>query len=145
MKKFIMSLVILSHLTACASKSDNISSQYVSPLIYQQHNCNQIRMEMARVGRRVNEVAGVQDDMAGKDAAALGVGLVIFWPALFFMIGSDKKEEIARLKGEYEALEQVAIQKECDISVQIAEQRRLREEREAEKKKQQKEFGQPNQ
>lgn len=40
----------------------------------------------------------------------MGVGLVLFWPALFFLAGDDQKEELARLKGEYEALEKASIQ-----------------------------------
>ncbi len=53
----------------------------------------------------------------------MGVGLVIFLPALFFLIGDDKKEEIARLKGEFDALEQAAIQKNCSIASSIQKQR----------------------
>lgn len=129
--KRILSLVLPMTIAvaACAPSSENISAQYVSPLTYQSHNCNQIRMEIQRVSRRVNEVAEVQDDHAGKDSAALGVGLVLFWPALFFMIGEDKKEELARLKGEYEALEQVAIQKECNIVKEIEAAEEMRKER----------------
>ena len=41
---------------------------------------------------------------------AFGVGMVLLRRALFFMIGSDKTEELARLKGEYEVLERCAIQ-----------------------------------
>lgn len=72
-----------------------------------------------RVSRKVQEVSGHQDKEASGDAVALGVGLVLFWPALFFMIGDDKKDELGRLKGEYEALEQAAIQKNCDVSKEI--------------------------
>ena len=132
MKKFVNTLCIASFLLAgCASKSDNISASYVSPLHYQSFNCNQIRMEMQRVSRRVNDIAGVQDSQATKDSVALGVGLVLFWPALFFMIGKDKEEELSRLKGEYEALEQAAIQKECNVAAEIEQARKMREEREA--------------
>jgi len=117
--------------SACSSRSDTISAQYVSPLQYQSYDCNQIRMEMQRVGRRVNEVAGVQDSEATKDSVAMGVGLVLFWPALFFMIGKDQEQELSRLKGEFEALEQAAIQKECNVANEISEARRLQENRKA--------------
>lgn len=134
MRKTITALMLSSFLLAsCASSADNISAQYVSPAQYQSYNCNQIRQEMQTVSRRVNEIAGVQDSQATKDSVALGVGLVLFWPALFFMIGKDKEEELGRLKGEYEALEKVAIQKECNVAAEIEEARRLREEREAKK------------
>jgi len=96
---------------------------------YQSYSCNQIRMEMQRVGRRVNDVAGIQDSEATKDSVAMGVGLVLFWPALFFMIGQDKEQELSRLKGEFEALEQAAIQKECSVANELSEARRLQEAR----------------
>jgi hypothetical protein len=72
------------------------------------------------------EVSGQQKKEATKDAVALGVGLVLFWPALFFMIGSDKKIELGRLKGEYDALEQTEIKKDCTIAAQLEEARKER-------------------
>ena len=97
----------------CASSSKNIPASYVSPLQYQSFTCEQLAEEMLRVGRKVREVAGVQDSEADKDAVAMGVGLVLFWPALFFLIGDDRKEEVAQLKGEASAIEQTAIKKDC--------------------------------
>ncbi len=147
MKKVVLAVCMVSQLglAACASKSDNISAAYVSPLQYQGYNCNQIRSELARVSRRVNEVAGVQDSQASKDSVALGVGMVLFWPALFFMIGKDKEEELARLKGEYEALEQAAIQKDCNIAQEIEKAREIEADRKAAAKQLQKQQGQANQ
>lgn len=106
-------------LSACASKSENIKATYVSPLQYSDYSCKQIKAEISRVGRKMNEVAGVQDDIAGDDAVAMGVGLVLLWPALFFIEGNDQHVELARLKGEFDALEQVAIQKNCTVAKEI--------------------------
>lgn len=147
MKNFVLATCMISQLSlvACASKSENISGAYVSPLQYQSYNCNQIRSEMSRVSRRVNEVAGVQDRQASKDSVALGVGLVLFWPALFFMIGKDQKEELSRLKGEYEALEQAAIQKNCDVAKEINAAREMEVQRKSAIKQQEKQQGQTNQ
>lgn len=100
-------------MSGCATRPENISGAYVSPLTYQNYDCEQIRSELARVSRKVAELTGSQRKAANRDAVAMGVGLVIFWPALFFLMGSDKKEELARLKGEYEALQEAAIQKKC--------------------------------
>ena len=145
MRKFVNGFVISSFILAgCASSPDEISGKYVSPLQYQQYNCNQIRMEMMRVSRKVNEVAGHQQGEADGDAAALGVGLVLFWPALFFMIGDDKEEELSQLKGEYEALERAAIEKECNVTDEIEEARKLKQERQEEREKLQDETGQLN-
>jgi hypothetical protein len=64
---------------------------------------------------------------------ALGVDLVLFWPALFFMPGKDNEEELGRLKGEYEALKSAAIEKGCDVAGEIEEARKMVEERKAKK------------
>jgi len=144
-KSVRVALIAAMLLSACSTSADKVSATYVSPLQYQDYTCKQIRMEMQRVSRRVNEVAGVQDGQASKDAAALGIGLVLFWPALFFMIGKDKEEELGRLKGEYEALEQAAIQKECDVAKEIEAARQMEEERKMKKIEQGKQVHEANQ
>ncbi len=61
-------------------------------------------------------VAGVQDEKATRDAVAMGVGLIIFWPALFAIGGNDQQTaELARLRGEMEAIEQASTRKKCNI------------------------------
>jgi hypothetical protein len=60
--------------------------------------------------------------------------LILFWPALFFLAsGDDKKAELAHLKGEYEALEHAAIQKNCAVADEL---RAAKAQREAFEKKQ---------
>ncbi len=125
----VISTLILS---ACTSNASKISATYVSPLTYQDMSCRQIRGEIDRVSRKVQEVTGVQNKEAEKDAWAMGVGLVLFWPALFFLMGDDKKEELRRLKGEYEALEQTAIKNNCGY---VKELQKAKAKREAEVKK----------
>lgn len=74
-------------------------------------------MEVDRVERQVNDLYYRLDKKAGNDAAQMGIGLVLFWPALFFLEGGDGPEaaEYSRLKGEMQALEKVAIKKKCGI------------------------------
>ena len=44
----------------------------------------------------------------------MGVGLVLFWPALFALGGTKEQEaDFARLKGEYDAVQQTMIAKKC--------------------------------
>jgi len=46
----------------------------------------------------------------------MGVGLVLFWPSLFFIRGDrETRAELARLKGELDAIEQMSIRKNCGI------------------------------
>ncbi len=124
MKKIILALM-LTTLTACADHSDKIQASYVSPLQYSDYSCSQIKSEISRVGRKMNDVAGVQDKTASNDSVAMGVGLILFWPALFFIDNTDQHVELARLKGEFDALEQAAIQKNCSVAQDI---QRIREE-----------------
>ena len=65
--------------------------------------------------------AGAQDKQRTNDAIATTVGVVVFWPALFF-IGGDKQTaaELARLKDEMDAIEQTSIRKNCGIQFQRA-------------------------
>lgn len=78
-------------------------------MMYQSYTCDQIRLELQRIGARVSEVTGQQQRAANNDALAMGVGLVIFWPALFFLASdNDKRDELSRLRGEYDALQQAA-------------------------------------
>lgn len=57
----------------------------------------------------------IDRDAAG-DAALVGVGMLLFWPAALFAIGdADEAEEYARLKGEYEALQEAGRAKNCAI------------------------------
>jgi hypothetical protein len=106
----------VSVLTACASSSSEIRPIYVSPLQYQHLSCSQIAAEAERVSHRAAEIAGVQDSKSTNDAVATGVGIVLFWPALFFIKGDGQTAaELGRLRGEFDALEKVAIEKNCGL------------------------------
>ncbi len=142
-RRVISTFMILFFFSGCATPPSKISARYVSPLQYQSYTCDQISEELLRVNRKIIDISGVQKKEATKDAWAMGVGLVLFWPALFFLIGTDKKEELAGLKGEYEALESAAIKKECKIAAELEGARIQREkyEEELKKKKQSKPSG----
>lgn len=114
MKKFI-SIILAMILSGCADHSDKIQATYVSPLQYQDLSCHQIRAEVTRIAHKVNEISGVQDKTATSDSWATGVGLIVFWPSLFFIAHGDEHVQLGELKGQYDALEQAAIQKNCDI------------------------------
>jgi len=101
-------------ISSCASKPEDIAPTYVSPLQYEQYTCDQLGAEAARLSGRAAEISGVQQKKASGDAVAMGVSLILFWPAIFFIKGKGATEsEVARLKGEMEAVERAAIQKNC--------------------------------
>lgn len=100
-------------LASCTTHPDKIAATYVSPTRYASLECSQIDEEFREVQSRVNGLSGDQRRQNRNDKIATGVGIVVFWPALFFLMSDDKKEEIAMLKGEYEALEVAHDRKNC--------------------------------
>lgn len=98
----------------CASTSDKIGGQYVSPVQFASYTCPQLAEEAQRVSSRVAHLSGVQDQKATSDAIATGVAIVVFWPAAFLVGGNDQNTaELSRLKGEFDAIEQASIKKSC--------------------------------
>lgn len=119
-----ITLASLMLLGGCADKSSEISATYVSPLAYKSYDCDQLEQEYLRLQRRGSEIMKSQDDTASDDSVAMGVGLVLFWPALFFIDSDDAREEVGRIKGELEAVEQASIQKKClTLSSEISKTR----------------------
>ncbi len=111
---FLASASLVAILSGCASKSEEIVASYVSPMQYQSYSCSQLAQENNRIASRLNQMTAAQDSRASDDAVATGVAIVLFWPAAFFIQGDDMEPEIARLKGEYEAIEQAANRQTCN-------------------------------
>ena len=95
-----------------------MEASYVSPYKYKDYDEDQIIMEMDHVARRTNELYYSLKKESTNDNAQMAIGLLLFWPALFFLEGGDGPEaaEYARLKGEYEALRTVAVQKKISFN-----------------------------
>lgn len=123
MKRSIAAVLSLSIVLAgCATASKDIAPNYVSPMQYQSYDCEQIAAETQRIQVRVNQLGGRLDEAASNDKAIAGVGAILFWPALFALGGTKQQEaEYARLKGEYDALQQAAVQKKCPGAVAPAQ------------------------
>ncbi len=119
-RSFVACAVSLSvGLASCATKPSEIKAAYVSTLAYEDYSCDQLSAEAQRVSERAGEAMGVQKKKADGDAVAVGVGLILFWPALFFIKGNGANEsEVARLKGEMDTIEQVSIKKDCGFQFQ---------------------------
>lgn len=114
-----LAILVVSALliSACASNPDKIDAAYVSPLKYLDYDCKQIAMEMDYVGQRTTELYHRLEKERNADNWQMGIGLIVFWPALFFLEGGDGPEatEYAQLKGEFEALRENSVSKSCGI------------------------------
>lgn len=121
MKKALAAVLCAAIVSGCATKAANIAPAYVSPMLYQNLSCSQLAEEARSVSSRAAAAAGVQDKKAGQDAAVTTVGVVLFWPALFFTSGDGASAaEVARLKGEMQAIEQASIRNKCGIKFEAA-------------------------
>lgn len=113
-KPIAIALSISLVASGCATGSRDIASSYTSPIQYQSYDCNQLAGEAQRLQSRVNQLGGRLDEAAMNDKALVGVGLLLFWPALFALGGTKQQEaEYARMKGEYDAIQQSAIARKC--------------------------------
>jgi hypothetical protein len=73
-------------------------------------------MESDRVSRRVQSMHAKLDEKASSDSTKMTIGLILFWPTLFFLDGDeDGAIEYKRLKGESEGIHQAAIASKCDL------------------------------
>lgn len=100
-------------LAGCAADPASIAPAYVSPVAYSGLDCRAMNEEAARLSARLAAVIGQQQEAAESDAALTAVTLILFWPAIFWIGGGDQSEELARLRGEAEALQAAATQRGC--------------------------------
>ncbi len=111
---WFLTLALLLTFSGCAKKSEDIKPSYVPTVEYSNKSCSKLKQEIIAINREMRVIAGVQDDTASKDAVAMGVGLVLFWPALFFLAsGDDNERQISELKGRYDAVKTVSQRKGC--------------------------------
>ena len=112
--RLMATLVMASFLVGCATAGKDVTASYVSPAQFSNFDCDQIRLETGRLSARVNQLTGRLDEAANNDKAILIGGGLLFWPALFALGGTKQQEaELARLKGEFEALQSASIEKKC--------------------------------
>jgi hypothetical protein len=113
-KLMIYTLTACIGLSGCATASKDIAAAYVSPMQFQSYDCDQLASETQRIQSRVVQLGGRLDTAASNDKAIAGVGLVLFWPALFALGGTKQQEaDYSRLRGEYDAVQQAAILRKC--------------------------------
>ena len=116
MRARIAPWILCVALAGCASAASEIRPAYISPLQYQNLSCPQLAAEAERLSRRVAEVSGVQDSNRTTDAWVTAGAIVVFWPAAFFIKGDGQAAaELSRLKGEFEAIERVSLEKNCNL------------------------------
>jgi hypothetical protein len=97
----------------CASASKDVMPTAVSPYRYSHYDCQMLAAELDRVMVNVHNLTGRIDEAAKNDQALMAVTLVLFWPAAFALGNKSQEAEYAYLKGQADAIQQVAIVKKC--------------------------------
>lgn len=112
----IFTSATIAVVSGCATKAADVQSSYVSSSTYARLTCRQIVAEKEAIAGEVSRVSHAQNEQRKKDQIATGVGIVVFWPALIYNAAvGDERENLSRLKGEYEALDRAASEKGCRI------------------------------
>lgn len=101
-------------LAGCASRSGEVRPKPTDPAAYAGWECERLHDESDAVQFRAADVAYAVDARAGNNLIAMGLGVTVFWPALLAMRpDGPESDELAELKGRYEALNVVAKRQAC--------------------------------
>ena len=93
---------------SCAHRPESIAASYISCEKYEHLNCEQLLTKMSDTRDELNKYCKMQDSKANGDA--LGVFLL---GIPFSKLSGDHEGDVARLKGEVEAIETAQIKKGC--------------------------------
>ena len=69
---------LITFMAGCATPAKDIPTSYVSPLIYDNYDCEQISSEASRLTRKVSESAGRVEERASDDSGTMAIGLILF-------------------------------------------------------------------
>ena len=102
-------LVFASLLAGCAQSPESIRPAYVSPMVYLNWSCPQIFEEQARLTNALATASIQQEQARSNDTAAV----IFLGLTLASMTGANIAPEIARYKGEQEAVRLAGIHHSC--------------------------------
>ena len=109
-----LALVLALLLAGCASRSDLVAPRSTDASAYATWGCDRLFDEIDSVQQRAADVAYAVDSRVGNNMIALGLGVTVFWPALLAMRPDGlEAEELAALKGRYEAMRSVVARQAC--------------------------------
>lgn len=108
MRKFAL-IVSAAALVACAKSPESIAPSYVSDITYRPLSCQDLAVESARINQALARSSTQQEQARTNDT----VGVMLLGLPVSSLSGDNVAPEIARLKGELEAINRVSTQKKC--------------------------------
>lgn len=96
-------------LQGCITRSTDVKPAPIDPADFLGWSCVHIDDELDAVQYRAADLAYAVDARAGNNILALGLGVMVFWPALVAMRPDGLEAiDLARLKGRFDALVQAS-------------------------------------
>jgi hypothetical protein len=105
-------LLALAFLSACAKSPESIAPSYISSKQYMSWTCGDLALESMRVGQALGKASQQQENARTNDI----VGVLLIGIPVSSLSGDNIAPEVARLKGESEAIRQATITKRCNPS-----------------------------
>lgn len=123
--KYITYAVIAAVLSvaACAPRTHEIQSSYVSPKEYSDYSCEQLATERAALLVKAKEIGDLQEENAEADSVFVAGFLIVSMPLIIgTAFTKDRAEEFAMLKGKYEAVDRAQHEKQCELDEETRRQ-----------------------
>jgi hypothetical protein len=108
MRKLFFVFVAAIVITGCATRPESISASYVSHEKYIANDCLQLNTNMSDARAQLTKFSAMQDSKANLDAASVFFVLI---PAS--KLTGDSAGDVAKYKGEVEAIETAQIKNGC--------------------------------
>lgn len=112
LKKITLLSLAVAVISGCASRPESISASYVSHEKYIGNECTVLATNMADARAELGKYSDLQNEKANGDA--VGVFLL---GIPFSQLSGDHEADVAKWKGEIEAIETAQIKNNCKISV----------------------------
>jgi hypothetical protein len=101
--------VILIALAGCAKSPESIAPSYISDMNYRELDCSQLTDEDRRLTQALATASTQQKNARSNDT----VGVLLIGLPVSSMSGDNIAPEIARLKGEQDAVRRARLSKRC--------------------------------
>jgi hypothetical protein len=112
-KPFVAASLSAALLLGCTQRPENITARFASPAGYRAMTCEQLDYERVRVALELQRNIEMQAANAALDAGMV-VGAVFFLPMLIGLAATtDRRDQIASMMGERDAMELAAREKGC--------------------------------
>jgi hypothetical protein len=107
--QIVTSVTLATMMVGCAKSPDSIAPAYVSEVNFQNWDCRQLGEESTRLSQALAQASTQQENARTNDT----VGIILIGLPVSSLSGDNIAPEIARLKGETEAVRKVSINKGC--------------------------------